>query len=55
MILEYVSNALEVQVQNLTINCGCRCGKTLELSQSVGPDHSTSNFKKRRFKNSRSN
>jgi hypothetical protein len=51
MILEYVSNALEVQ--NLTIDCGCRCGKTLELSQSVGSDQ-LSDFEKRRFKNSRS-
>jgi hypothetical protein len=33
MILKYVSSALEVQ--NLTIECGCRCGKTLGLSKSV--------------------
>jgi hypothetical protein len=38
MILEYVSNALEVQ--NWTIDCGCRCGQTLELSQLVGTSES---------------
>jgi hypothetical protein len=38
VILEYVSNALEVQ--NWTIECGCRCGKTLQLSQSVGTSES---------------